>query len=172
MNRLVVMGLWAMGCVPDDVDVKESGDTGTSGDTGDTQADPAEAIHGDWVSEGDDVAPLLQLFYFTKIDANFSADGTYLVTALDVNGATYDYAGTYTVAVDTEPHTIVLEQATPSVVTSEGIWSVDDAGVLTYEVVQTSPDSGFTAPTPATGFGSTSGPGIEAGVNIQVFRRP
>jgi hypothetical protein len=160
------LGLLAVGCVADDVDLKESADTG------DVKPGPEAAIEGSWVSEGDDLAPLFLLFYYTRIDATFSADGTYAVTALDTSGATYDFSGTYTVAVDTEPHTIVLQQATPAVATAQGIWSVDDSGVMTYEVVQTTPDIGFVPPTSAAGFGSTSGPGIAAGDNVQVYRRP
>jgi hypothetical protein len=164
--RPAVMGLLAVGCVVDDVDGKESGDTG------DTQADPGEAIEGSWVSEGEDLAPLFTLFYYTRIDATFSADGTYSVTALDTNGATYDFSGTYSVATATDPHTITLEQAAPSVATAEGIWSVDDSGVMTYEVVQVAPDIGFVPPSSDAGFGSTTGPGLAAGDNVQVFRRP
>ena len=42
---------------------------------------------------------------------------------------------------------------------------------MTYEVVQTVPDYGYTPPTPTSGFGTTSGPGVSAGDNVQIYRR-
>ncbi|MEQ1505534.1 MAG: hypothetical protein ABMB14_25095 [Myxococcota bacterium] len=165
---LFVLPLLLTACPADDVT-----DEGGS-DTGSTATDPADAIAGDWVSEGDDISPLFQsaFFSYTRIDATFGADGSYTVTSVDANGASYDFAGTYAVTTDTDPRGIVLEQATPSTATAEGIWQVDVDGVLSYEVVQTTPDIGFAAPTPDGGFGSTSGPGLAAGDNVQVFRRP
>jgi hypothetical protein len=190
IQALLMAAVALTGCKPDDVDGKTGDtaaptetdtDTDTDADSDadadadtdtdtDTQIDPADAILGDWVSEGDDVSPLFELFYLVRIDATFSSDGTYSVDSLDASGASVNYTGTYTVAVDTTPHTIVLEQTTPSIATASGIWEVAGDGVLSYEVVQTVPDIGFAPPTPAAGFGSTVGTGISPGDNVQVFR--
>jgi hypothetical protein len=156
----------------DTVDTVDTIDTVDTVDTMDTTPAPEEAILGSWVSAGADVAPLLTLFGVVQVDATFNADGTYSVTSLDGAGTPTNFSGTYTVAVDTTPHTIVTEQTVPSVLTAEGIWQVDAMDVMSYEVVQTTPDLGFAAPTPAGGFGSTSGPGLNPGDNVQVFRRP
>ena len=51
-----------------------------------------------------------------------------------------------------------------------GIYEVD-GNTLTYEVVQVDPDYGFTPPTPESGFGSTGGPNMTEGINVQVYRR-
>ena len=96
----------------------------------------------------------------------------YDVQAVDQAGSTYDLTGTYTIDETTTPASILLNQATPNVVTAEGIYEVDDADLLTYEVVQTDPNPySFVAPTPETGFGSTSGPGLNPGDNVQKYVR-
>lgn len=140
----------------------------------DTDVTPAptqteDGIHGDWVSAGDDVSTLLA-FSYEQIDASFESDGTYLVVATDGDGGTTDFAGTYVVDISTTPPTIVLTQTTPTAAVAEGIWQVEADGSLTYEVIQTTPDIGFAPPTPAGGFGSSSGPGLAAGANVQIYR--
>lgn len=137
----------------------------------DTSLDLEDAdLQGTWVSTGADVSPLLAAFGIDTIDATFEADGSYEVVSTDSGGTATTFTGTYTVDSSTNPASITLEQAAPTTVTSEGIWTVDPDGVLFYEVVQTTPDQGFGAPTPTTGFGGTSGPGVSANANIQVFR--
>jgi hypothetical protein len=169
-RSLIALSLLLTACPSDDTDTS---DTETDTDDTDTSTeDPA--IVGSWVSTGDDVSPLFQTetFDYTTITADFASDGTYEVAATNGGGTTTTFTGTYTVGTG-DPATITLEQSAPSTATAVGIWSVaDDAGTttLTYEVVQTVPDFGFTPPTPETGFGSTSGPGLEADVNIQIFR--
>jgi hypothetical protein len=74
------------------------------------------------------------------------------------------------VDASTSPGSITLTQASPYAATAVGIYQVD-GDTLTYEVVQTLPDYGFTPPTSETGFGSTSGPGLDADVNIQIYQR-
>lgn len=172
MYRFALLSLTLIACPVDDT-TKSSAESAETG-TPTTPTDPAAAIQGDWVSTGDDIAPLLTLFLITDITATFNADGSYAVTSTDSLGSTVDYTGTYAVGTDTDPRTIVLTQATPAVLTSEGIWAVDDQDVMQYEVIQTKPalPGGFTAPTPEAGFGSTAGPGLTAGDNLQVFRRP
>lgn len=128
------------------------------------------AIVGSWVSEGDDVSPLFVTSGFTRLTADFEDDGTYVATAVDGTGATYTFRGTYTVDDSTDPASIVASQTSPFVATAEGIWAVGADGSLQYEVVQTTPATDFTPPTPATGFGSTSGPGMSPGDNVQIYR--
>jgi hypothetical protein len=174
----VVFTTLSTGCQPDDVKGEDSGGAadgtdgtdgadGTDGTDG-GGADPA-AIQGTWLSEGDNVAPLLADFGFTSLTATFGADGSYAVEAV-YNGNPIPLTGTYTVDVSTTPHTIVVNQESPQAVTSAGIWQVE-GDTLTYEIVQTSPDQGFTAPTPDSGFGSTAGAGVEPNSNIQVYVR-
>jgi hypothetical protein len=127
------------------------------------------AIVGVWVSEGTDVSPLLALFNTVAVDATFNADGSYTVVSTDAADTMVTFTGTYTVDDSTMPHTIALEQGSPSAASVSGIWEVD-AGVLTYEVIQTTPDLGFAPPTVALGFGSSSGPNLAADANIQIFR--
>ena len=149
-----------------DVDTDTSADSDTEGDT----SGETSAIVGDWVSEGDNLAPLFQTatYNYTSIDATFEASGSYEVIAITGGGDTYTFTGTYTVDASTDPHGIVLEQTSPAAATSEGIFAITD-GEMEYEVVVTTPDYGFTAPTPETGFGSTAGAGLSEGDNIQIF---
>jgi len=150
----------------DDTDgTVSSDDTGTTGDGSD-------AIVGTWVSEGDDVSPLFggDPFNYTRVVAVFEASGDLAATATDASGGTVDFVSTYTVDTSTYPGTIVVAQTVPYVATSEGIWQVD-GDTLTYEVVQTDPDYGYTPPTPDTGFGSTAGPNLTPDVNIQYYQR-
>ncbi len=65
---------------------------------------------------------------------------------------------------------ITLEQSAPSVITSQGIYEIDNSvspAILRYEVVQTSPSVGAQMPTPELGFGGT---GLGADLT-QVFVR-
>jgi len=101
------------------------------------------------------------------VSADFHADGTYDVYSQDADGQGADFSGTYGVVLSTTPHTIVLQQTAPYAATSEGIYQVDSAQ-LQYEIVQTLPDYGFTPP---TAFGTTDGPGVSPGTNVQLFER-
>ena len=109
-------------------------------------------------------------FNYVSILAQFNGDGSYTVRATDADGQQGTLSGAYTADNTTEPATIVLVQANPYTATAEGIWDVSGS-TLTYEVVQTDPEYGFAPPTPESGFGTTSGPNIEAGVNVQVYVR-
>ncbi len=169
----MIFALTLIACAPDDVtDETKDTSTDTAGDTSEEQEGPGD-LSGAWVSEGDDISALFQTSFFdyTRIDATFNTDGTYVVTALNGAGATTDFTGAFTVDATTNPGTIVLAQTAPSAAESQGIWQVVD-DVLTYEVVQTTPDFGYVPPTPESGFGTTSGPNITAGVNVQIYRRP
>ncbi len=173
---LLPLAVLFAGCDDDGTDTDngsdvDSGDTDVGTDTDAGTDAMASAIVGDWNSSGDDVAPLLSgaPALFADIDAAFEADGTYEVIATNTDGNATTFTGTYTVDTSTDPHGITLTQTVPQEATSVGIFEVDGT-TMTYEVVQTVPDFGFVAPTPATGFGSTSGNGLAADVNTQVYQ--
>jgi hypothetical protein len=135
--------------------------------------DPAaDGIVGEWQSSGTNVAPLLAYFKMDSIYAKFNANNTYHVESFTSTGTKTTYEGTYTQAKSTTGSiwTIVLNQSTPSAVTSEGIFEITKAATgytMKYEVVQTQPSLG-TPPTPAAGFGSSNGGALKEN-NIQKF---
>jgi hypothetical protein len=174
-------------CRPDDVDDTGSPSDGgaTDGGTADggggdgggdgggtADACAASALLGDWLSQGDDVSPLFQsaTFDYASIEASFTADCAYTVLATTGAGDQYTLTGTWSADEGTTPASIVQQQSSPYAATAEGIFQVD-GDTLTFEVVQTTPDYGFTAPTPSTGFGSTAGQGLSPGDNTQTYQR-
>ncbi len=174
----MILALLFAACIPDDVaddsgtkeSTTDSQSTDDSSPTDDSEASEDQIITGTWLSEGDDISDLLAAGGFVKITATFKGDGTYTTDATDSRGTTYNLAGTYTVDTTTLPGTLVANQTTPTAVTAEGIWQVN-GDTLLYEVAQTSPDKGFTPPTPQGGFGSTTGPNVEPGINVQTYKR-
>jgi len=142
----------------------------------DTPIPPVEQdkIVNTWISEGAGVAPGLVVTLKTvKITATFNANNTYSVIAKDSTGAEVTYSGTYSVSENTgiTIRSIILNQTSPTSVTSQGIYEVDSKGMMRYEVIQTTPAiTGFTAPVPAEGFGSTKYIGTPLGATwIQGF---
>lgn len=132
-----------------------------------------DGVVGTWISEGSNVSVLLQTYFaIDSITATFESNNTYLVESYSA-GAKTTYAGTY---VQTKPSsgtiwTIVLNQSTPTAVTSEGIFEITGTSpnfTMKYEVAQTEPNIGATAPTVEGGFGSTSG-GALSTWNVQTF---
>jgi len=158
-----------LGCPADDTD--ETDDTEDT-DEIDTGLETSEIV-GDWRSEGDNISPLFKTAFFdyVRIDATFNDDKTYEVEAENGDGNLFSFTGQYETDISTDPAIIVLDQDTPSDARAEGIWQVTtDAGLLlTYEVVQVTPDIGATPPTPAGGFGSTVSAGLAAGDNVQKY---
>jgi hypothetical protein len=136
-------------------------------DSDDGGTGPAEndELVGTWLSTGTDVAPGLMATLKTKsITAVFSANNTYNVVATDSSNAAVTFTGTWA-ATGTEGavRAITLNQATPTSLTSQGIFQIVGTR-LTYEVIQTQPAiAGFAAPTVAGGFGSTSYNGVPLG---------
>jgi hypothetical protein len=122
---------------------------------------PPVTIVGAWLSEGDNLAPILvELVGAESIDAVFT-DDTFTVTTLDDQGAMTVQAGVYTSSPSGvgEIFEITLEQTSPSAVTVEGIYEIDNSvqpPTMRYEVVQTIPDVGAAPPTAEGGFGSTA----------------
>ncbi len=85
-------------------------------------------IVGNWLSAGADVAPLLAVF-FDSIYADFHSDNTYQVRAVDPNGVSTFFTGTYTVSPSGvgNIYTITLQQNSPAVATVEGIYEINPA---------------------------------------------
>lgn len=170
---MILASLLALACVQDDVTdngVSDTSDTAADTDT-DTDGTSASLVGGTWVSEGENISALLQYFDYVRIEASFSSELTYTVEATDADGQVTTFTGAYSTDTRAQPATVVLQQSQPSAAVSEGIWQVD-GDTLTYEVVQTTPSTGCTAPTPDAGFGSTScGQPIPAGSNVQIFVR-
>jgi hypothetical protein len=144
------------------------GEGTTAGTTGDC---PEVAIVGTWLSEGENVAPLLvNVLNLVSVEAIFD-DLTFEVNSEDADGAMGQQLGTWTSELcpgsETKYH-IVLEQTSPSAITVEGIYAIDgcmDPAVMRYEVIQTQPDLGAVAPTCDDDFGD----GQFGADNIQIF---
>jgi hypothetical protein len=144
-------------------------------DDDDNNPDPIpEGIIGNWISEGENVAPLLvQFFDVTRITAQFNEDGSYEVKSYTSENVETLYTGVFTQTESGvgEVWNIELIQSVPTGVTSEGIFEVTvvegEPRSMKYEVVQTNPAVG-TAPTAAEGFGSSSG-GALGNSNVQQF---
>jgi len=144
-------------------------------DEADVYNPAADGLTGEWQSSGSNVAILLSTYF--KVDsiyAKFDANNTYHVESFSL-GAKTIYSGTY---AQTKPATgtiwtIVLNQSTPTAVTSEGIFEITGAAAsykMKYEVVQTTPSIGATPPTVSGGFGSSSG-GAFGTTNVQTFEQ-
>lgn len=149
-----IAGLFAFGCSSDD-----------NGDSTPTPDPTYDVIVGKWRAPVP--APILESFV-DSIHAEFKNNQTYLVTTF-FEGASSQLTGLYTTSDGAgNIRNIVLEQATPTTLTSEGIFRVVD-NVLTYEVAQTQPaTAGVTPPSPEAGFGSTSD-GAFGDLNIQEY---
>lgn len=167
------MILMLLACLPDDVDdtafTGQDTDSGSPTDTTETGTTTPEGIFGKWVSEGEDLSDLFAPYY-ESLDGNFKSSFEYVVSAHDLGGSDARYEGTFTIDESTTPASIVLSQSMPYMATASGIYQID-GDVMTYEVVQTEPDYGYVPPTPESGFGSTSGPEIQTGDNVQTYRR-
>ncbi len=157
---------------------------GTNTATGTVTVDVVLQLVGTWVSEGANVAPGLAgnpAFPTARIDAEFSGNDTYNVVATSTDNVAVTFTGSYAVTAtefedeNGDPiYEIVLEQDTPSTVTSRGIYGIDAAqDFLRYEVIQTQPEiQGFT---PATAAGRLRQHGLQrhaAGCDVDPAVRP
>jgi hypothetical protein len=147
-----------------------------SGKSATVQFAGLNALVSNWKSEGQtQVAPGLWAapFKVRRITATFSSNNSYTVTSTDSAGANINYTGTWS---KTGPNSqnifsIVLNQSTPTSVTSTGIYRVSN-DTLSYEIIQTTP--AITGVTPAvadSGFGSTKFNGVRWPIWIQKFIR-
>lgn len=149
--------------------------TGCNNDDDDNGPDTSSIV-GTWLSTGANVAPLLSAppLNIRTITATFQSNNTYVVRSTDASGGNIEFRGTYTTTRSSSGNisTIRLEQQQPAALVSEGIFEITVVGNTTtmrYEVAQTTPSiPGVTAPTPAAGFGSTSG-GALGNINIQTY---
>jgi hypothetical protein len=158
--------------MPDDYDgTGLPSDSGVASTTTTVGTGPTQALAGSWISEGDDLPPLFAAppFEYSRIEADFHPDGSYLVTSFDQAGTATPLNGAYTHDASTDPATIVLNQQQPYLAEAQGIYQVS-SNILRYEVVQVVPDYGFGPPTPSSGFGSSTGPGLSAGDNVATYR--
>jgi hypothetical protein len=129
-----------------------------------------DPIVGTWISEGLNVPFGLRSapFKVKKITATFNENKSYTVVQVDSANVQTTFTGTITYTESTSSDTvsssttkgakiynIVANQASPTVVTSTGIYAISGTN-MTYEIIQTSPNLGVSPPTPAAGFGSTS----------------
>ncbi len=126
-----------------------------------------------WQSSGSNVAPLLAAdpFNVDSIYVEFDmltyrveqfSDGVQTVLEGNFNQAESGVGAIWD---------IILDQTSPSTLTATGIYEISGDGLMmTYEVVQTSPDLGLTPPTAAAGFGSTHG-GAFGTTNVQKYEK-
>jgi hypothetical protein len=157
-------------------------------DTSPTTPVVTDPLVATWTSEGANLAPgfLTPTFKLKKIVATFNANQSYTVVSTDSSNAQVTYTGTYTATVSAYTDTasasntrtakiydIVLNQSSPTTVTSTGIYAISGTN-LRYEVIQTTPAIvGFSAPTAAKGFGSTTyGTFVYGAYWIQKFVKP
>jgi hypothetical protein len=120
-----------------------------------------------------DIGGLLAgLGFDDSLYAKFNLDQSYRVTAY-AGGAPVILEGSYTMEKSEfdDIWNISLDQSTPSVLTSQGIFKVFPAAQdsMWYEVAQIDPViPGVTPPTAEAGFGSTSG-GVLGTTNVQKY---
>lgn len=136
---------------------------------GPTPTPDYDEIVGKWVSPTP--APIFGGL-ISSIDVEFRNNQTYTVLSHNSDGSTTTLEGTYVTTDGSNGiRTIHLEQNSPTSLVSEGIYKINAENTsMQYEVVQTEPDLGFAAPTPAGGFGSTAG-GAFGDMNIQIYNR-
>ncbi|NTW24310.1 MAG: hypothetical protein HGA37_06395 [Lentimicrobium sp.] len=134
-------------------------------------------IMGSWLSEGENVAPLLVTYFnVAKVEAQFNTNFTYTVNQFNIGNTTavpdLVFTGTYEIEKSTTGNiwTITCNQDLPYAAIAAGIFEVKTSPeVLWYEVVQTSGTPNV-PPTPEAGFGSSNG-GSLGTINIQKFVR-
>lgn len=137
-----------------------------------------------WVSTGANVPYGLRVapFKVVKIVATFNANNSYTVVQTDSSNVETTFTGTYTSTASAFTDTvsaslthnatiynIVANQASPSAVTSTGIYAISGSN-MTYEIIQTTPAiTGVSAPTAAGGFGSTTIAGNKYSIYVQKY---
>lgn len=125
---------------------------------------------GQWLSAGDNVAPILvAVFNYDSVRVWLNEDQTVRLDTHVEGGAWTTVEGVYTVneSASGDVHAIELVY---SAFSQEGIIEVTEGSpdVLRLEAVQTVPDIGAVPRTPATGFGSDPALGD---ANIQTYVR-
>ncbi|NUM79934.1 hypothetical protein HUU42_03930 [bacterium] len=150
----------------------------------DNNGSDQSGIAGVWLSEGTNVAPLLNTIFAAaggvdSIYATFATSdtsgntGTYSVRQVNGNSSVVSYSGTYTEtkSIVDNIYAITINQSIPSVTENGGIFEIYNANPdsMKYEVVLLTGTSNV-APTPAGGFGSTNA-GAFGVLNVQRYIR-
>jgi hypothetical protein len=153
-------------------------------DDSSTNSTASDPLVGTWLCTGANVPYGLRVapFKVVKIVATFNDNKSYTVVQTDSSNVQTTFTGTYANAnssyTDTASAsftkgativTITANQASPSTVTSTGIYAISGAN-MTYEIIQTTPAlTGVSAPTAMGGFGSTSIGGVKYPIYIQKY---
>lgn len=150
----------------------------------DNNGSDQSGIAGVWLSEGTNVAPLLNTIFAAaggvdSIYATFAASdtsgntGTYSVRQVNGNSSVVSYSGTYAETKSTvgNIYSLTINQSIPAVTENGGIFEIYNANPdsMKYEVVLLTGTSNV-APTPAGGFGSTNA-GAFGVLNVQRYIR-
>ena len=154
---------------------------GCKNDTSTPSTTTSDVIIGTWVSEGTDVSPLLVAVSKTvKVLAIFNDNGTYTIMSIDSSDLATTVTGTFVTAAGGAAapldniRTLVCTQTSPAL-TWSGIYQVTQGLPVSmkYEVFQTDPPvTGYSAPTPSGGFGSTLQGTTPLGTyNTQMFKK-
>ncbi len=131
----------------------------------DNNQQQTDELVGTWLSTGANIPLGLRMapIKAKNILATFNANGTYTVVSTDSSNANTTLTGTWSAgAISTAGllRGITVNQASPSTLTSQGIFQVTGS-TMKYEVIQTSPAiQGVTAPTVGGGFGSSAYNGV------------
>ena len=129
----------------------------------------AREWHGEWLSTGEDVAPILvTLFNYDSVRVFMDPDNTVTLMSHVAEGAWTTTEGTYAVTETDKSGVLAISLVYPAF-EQEGIIQVTTGAIdmMQLEAVQTVPDIGAAPRTPETGFGSDPGLGV---LNIQVYR--
>jgi len=138
-------------------------------DNGNTNPPEVDAWVGQWLSTGDNIAPILSFFNYDSVRVWMNEDQTVRLDTHVEDGAWTTVEGVYSVTESAtgNVHAIELVYAAFS---QEGIIEVTEGtpDVLRLEAVQTVPDIAAVPRTPETGFGSDPTLGT---TNIQTYVR-
>jgi len=130
----------------------------------------AREWHGEWLSAGDDVAPILvSIFNYDSVRVFMDPNNTVTLMTHVTDGAWTTTEGTYVVTETAKSDVLAVTLVYPAF-EQEGIIQVTTdalADMMELEVVQTVPDIGAVPRTPTSGFGSDATLGI---LNIQTYR--
>lgn len=153
-------------------------------DDSSTNSTASDPLVGTWLCTGANVPYGLRVapFKVVKIVATFNDNKSYTVVQTDSSNVQTTFTGTYSNAnssfTDTASAsstkgstivTITANQASPSTVTSTGIYAISGTN-MNYEIIQTTPAlTGVSAPTAAGGFGSTTIAGVKYAIYIQKY---
>jgi len=132
-------------------------------------------VVGFWTAGSVDIAPILA-DSISLMTLRFRTDSTFTITQTNIDGLITSFSGSYSVAKDNgsnDIYPIFLDRTSPINAKFAGIFEINDViepEELTFEMVQTMPNIGFTPPTTEFGFGSTNDGNLGT-TNISRFQR-